>query len=88
MTNTLNTPVEVLERHYPLRIRHYALRHDSGGMGTHQGGDGLVREYEFLENAEISILSERREHAPWGLEGGSSGEAGRNLLDDDAIPGK
>lgn len=81
MTNTLNTPVEVLERHFPLRVNHYSIRRGSGGPGLHRGGDGIVREYQFLEDAELSLLSERRRHAPWGLNGGEAGMPGRNLLD-------
>ncbi len=88
MTNTLNTPVEVLERHYPLRILRYALRRNSGGCGQFQGGDGIVREYLFQADAELSILSERRVHAPWGLDGGKSGRAGINMLDGETLGGK
>lgn len=80
MTNTLNTPVEALERAFPLRIRRYALRANSGGSGTHHGGDGLVREYEFLAPATVTMLSERRSLAPAGLAGGEDGEVGRNVL--------
>ena len=69
MTNTLNTPVEVLEMNYPLRVRRYAVRRGSGGAGRHRGGDGLVREYEFLAAAEVTVLSERRLNAPWGSPG-------------------
>jgi N-methylhydantoinase B len=80
MTNTLNTPVEALEYAYPFRISRYALREKSGGAGRHQGGDGLVREYEFLQPAEITLLSDRRVTKPYGLQGGGSGEPGRNRL--------
>ncbi|KAA9132816.1 hydantoinase B/oxoprolinase family protein [Marinihelvus fidelis] len=88
MTNTLNTPVEVLERHYPLRVRRYAQRQGSGGGGQWHGGDGLVREYEFLDDAQLSIISERRLHAPWGLAGGQPGQPGENRLDGEQLPGK
>ena len=88
MTNTLNTPVEVLEQQYPLRIRRYAIRRNSGGKGARQGGDGLVREFEFLADAEISLLTERRLLAPWGLAGGGSGQPGRNLLNQKPLPPK
>ncbi len=88
MTNTLNTPVESLELHYPVRIRRYAIRRGSGGKGRHAGGDGLIREYEFLEETQVSILSERRQHSCWGLSGGEPGKAGKNLLDGVALPGK
>jgi N-methylhydantoinase B len=80
MTNTLNTPVEALEYAYPLRVRRYALRAGSGGAGRHWGGDGLVRELEFLSPATVTILSERRRTAPYGLHGGEPGKPGRNLL--------
>lgn len=88
MTNTLNTPIEVLEMNYPLRVRRYAVRVGSGGPGRHRGGDGLVREYEFLAPATVTLLTERRRHAPWGLGGGADGAAGRNLLDGNALPPK
>ncbi len=80
MTNTLNTPVEALEYAYPFRISCYALRDGSGGTGMHRGGDGLVREYEFLQPAEITLLSDRRITKPYGLEGGTSGQSGINRL--------
>jgi N-methylhydantoinase B len=88
MTNTLNTPVEVLEMHYPLRITRYALRDNSGGAGKHAGGDGLVREYEFLQPASVTLLTERRRHNPWGLQQGLAGEPGCNKHNDDPLPGK
>ncbi|NIM69711.1 MAG: hydantoinase B/oxoprolinase family protein [Xanthomonadales bacterium] len=88
MTNTLNTPVEILERHYPLRILRYAIRRDSGGRGRFRGGHGVIREYAFLAPAQCSIISERRRHAPWGAQGGAPGAAGRNLLDGKQIPPK
>jgi N-methylhydantoinase B len=80
MTNTLNTPVEALEYAYPCRVRRYALRAGSGGAGQHRGGDGLVREIEFLCPATVTILSERRRTAPYGLQGGKPGARGRNVL--------
>ena len=88
MTNTLNTPVEVLERRYPLRVQKYGLRIDSGGRGWHAGGDGIIREFCFLAPAEVSLLTERRAHRPWGLSGGSGGRQGRNLLNGVDLPGK
>ena len=80
MTNTLNTPVEALERTFPFRIRTYALRTGSGGSGRHAGGDGVVREYELLAPATATMLSTRRDHGPWGLAGGSDGAPGRSVL--------
>jgi N-methylhydantoinase B len=88
MTNTLNTPIESLEMHYPIRIREYSIRRGSGGDGRYAGGNGLIREFEFLEPAELTLITERRRIAPWGLEGGASGAPGKNLLDDKILPGK
>ncbi len=88
MTNTLNTPVEVLEAAYPLRIRRYALRTGSGGNGRRKGGDGLVREYEFLAPARVTLLTERRRHSPWGLLGGSDGLPGENRHNGNIIAAK
>jgi N-methylhydantoinase B len=88
MTNTLNTPVEVLEATYPLRIRRYALRHGSGGSGLRRGGDGLLREYEFLAAAQVTLLSERRRRGPWGLAGGHAGLPGQNRLNGNDLPAK
>jgi N-methylhydantoinase B len=88
MTNTLNTPVESVEMHYPLRINRYEVRDGSGGQGKQSGGEGLVREYEFLANAELSLLTERRVYGPWGLNGGKNGEPGENLLNGKMLPGK
>lgn len=88
MTNTLNTPVESLEMHYPLRIRRYQVRRGSGGEGLKRGGDGLVREFEFLQATSVTLLTERRGHAPWGLNGGGSGMPGVNRLDGEILPAK
>jgi N-methylhydantoinase B len=80
MTNTMNTPGEALELTYPFRVREYALRRRSGGAGRHRGGDGLVREYEFLANAHVTIVGERRRRPSWGARGGSPGATGRDAL--------
>ncbi len=80
MTNSLNTPVEAFEHQFPLRIRAYRIRRGSGGAGRHRGGDGIVREFEFLGPAQATILSDRRERGPWGLDGGGQGKPGRNSL--------
>ena len=88
MTNTRNTPVEVLEQTYPMRVRRYALRRGSGGAGRHAGGDGVVREFEFLDAAQFSLLTERRRLAPAGADGGADGAVGRNRLNDADLPGK
>ena len=76
MSNTLNTPVEALELSYPLRVERYELRHGSGGGGRHRGGDGVVRELRVLEDCRLSLLSERRLHAPQGAGGGAAGAPG------------
>ena len=92
MTNTLNTPVEALEVAFPFRITRYALRRGSGGAGQQRGGDGVVREYELLAPATVTLLSERRAAAPWGLAGGADGQPGRNTLvragGEEALPAK
>lgn len=88
MTNTRNTSVEVLESTLPLRVRRYALALGSGGVGRHAGGDGLIREYEFLEPTQVTLISDRRVHPPWGRVGGASGAAGVNLLNGVPLPGK
>jgi len=80
MTNSLNTPIEALEAAYPVRVRHYSLRRGSGGQGRFRGGDGIIREVEFLTDVRGSILSERRRFQPYGLAGGKPGKAGRNEL--------
>jgi N-methylhydantoinase B/oxoprolinase/acetone carboxylase alpha subunit len=80
MTNSLNTPLEALENYLPMRIRAYALRRGSGGSGRNRGGDGIVREYEFAVPARVTIMSERRVFPPYGLDGGSPGQCGRNGL--------
>ena len=94
MTNTLNTPVEALEFEFPLRVSRYAIRHGSGGGGAHRGGDGLVREMEFLAPAHLTVLSERRRSRPYGLRGGEPGQSGENVLhrhdakEEDPLPAK
>ncbi len=88
MTNTLNTPAEVIELELPLRVRAHAVRRGSGGAGRHPGGDGLVREIEFLAHATATLLTERRRRGPWGLAGGEDGTAGRNTLNGETLPGK
>ena len=88
MTNTRNTPTEVLEMAYPLRVLRYQIRHGSGGAGLHPGGDGIIREVEFLAPATVTLLSERRTHHPWGLQGGDAGAKGENWLNAKRLPGK
>ena len=88
MTNTLNTPIEVLEMDFPLRVNRYQLRSGSGGPGKHRGGDGLVREFEFHAPAVVTLLTERRRRQPWGLQGGGAGTAGENRYNGKLLPGK
>jgi N-methylhydantoinase B len=80
MSNSLNTPIEALEHAYPLRIRRYSLRPRSGGRGRHRGGDGIRRDVELLADADVSLLTERRERGPHGAAGGADGAPGENLL--------
>lgn len=80
MTNTAITDPEVLELRYPVRLRRFAIRQGSGGKGTHRGGDGVVREFEFLEPLTISLLTQHRVQAPYGLGGGMPGRSGRQTL--------
>jgi N-methylhydantoinase B/oxoprolinase/acetone carboxylase alpha subunit len=80
MTNTLNTPIEALERAYPMRVRRLRLRSGSGGAGRWRGGDGIERDLEMLEAVTLSLISERRSSAPWGLDGGGPGAPGENWL--------
>lgn len=80
MTNSLNTPVEALEYSYPLRVRRYAIRRRSGGRGRYRGGDGIVREIQLLADARVSLLSDRRKFAPYGLHGGEAGKSGGATL--------
>ncbi len=88
MTNTLNTPVESLEIHYPLRITRYEIREKSGGPGEHFGGNGLIREFEFLDDAQVTLLTERRSHAAWGINGGENGLKGENWYDGEKMVSK
>jgi len=78
MTNTRITDPEILESRYPVLLREFSLRKQSGGAGRFHGGDGLVREIEFLKPLTVSILSERRNHTPYGLYGGEPGAKGEN----------
>ena len=92
MSNTRNTPIEALEMELPLRVRRYSLRHGSGGSGRYRGGDGLCRELVFLAPARVTLLTDRRVHAPYGLFGGEPGAVGINTLERDGtitkLPGK
>ncbi|HLZ40878.1 MAG TPA: hydantoinase B/oxoprolinase family protein [Candidatus Sulfotelmatobacter sp.] len=76
MTNSLNTPAESLEYAYPLRVRSYSLRPESGGLGKYRGGDGIVREIEVLTDCDVTLLADRHSRGPWGLSGGREGAPG------------
>ncbi|MGA7847863.1 MAG: hydantoinase B/oxoprolinase family protein [Terriglobales bacterium] len=93
MTNSLNTPAEALEYAYPIRLRQYSFRSNSGGTGLHAGGDGIVREIEVLTDAQVTLLADRRSRGPYGLAGGADGAPGRTLIirrdgTEEEIPGK
>jgi len=80
MTNSLNTPAEALEYAYPVRLRRYSLRPNSGGGGQHKGGDGIIREIEVLTDAQVTLLADRRTRGPYGLAGGEDGKPGRTVI--------
>ena len=80
MTNTKNTPIEALERAFPLRVLRYRLRQGSGGAGLASGGEGIERDLQVLVDATVSLITERRVSQPWGLAGGEPGAVGENWL--------
>jgi N-methylhydantoinase B len=80
MTNTLNTPIEALEYSYPIQVIRYCIREYSGGQGSYNGGDGIIREIKLLSNAQVTLLTERRNTQPYGLFGGEPGQSGVNKL--------
>lgn len=80
MTNTLNTPIEVIENDYPIQMECYKIRNNSGGKGLHNGGDGIQREFKVLTDCYFTVLSERRQYPPYGILGGKPGSLGKNLL--------
>jgi len=93
MTNSLNTPAEALEYAYPLRVRKYSLRPESGGQGKFRGGDGIVREIEVLTDCDVTLLADRRSRGPWGLSGGANGASGAAFVtrlngEVEKLPGK
>jgi N-methylhydantoinase B/oxoprolinase/acetone carboxylase alpha subunit len=88
MTNSWNTPIEAFEHEYPLRVESYRIRPNSGGAGAHRGGDGIIRELRFLEETDVTILSDRRARGPWGLAGGQDGKPGVNELDASKLAAK
>ena len=80
MTNSLNTPLEALENYLPIKIKRYGLRKGSRGRGLYEGGEGIIREYEFHVPTQVTLISERRKFSPYGTKGGKSGKKGRNTL--------
>jgi N-methylhydantoinase B len=88
MSNTLNTPVEALELEYPMRVERFELAAGSGGEGAHRGGDGIVRSIRVLEQATLSLLTDRRRHRPQGRKGGGPGAVGRNLCNGEELSPK
>ena len=92
MSNSLNTPIEALEHAYPFRVVHYGIRKESGGTGTHRGGDGLRRDIQLLTPGRVTLLTERRLQGPRGASGGSDGARGENVLiqgkSEKRLPGK
>lgn len=80
VTNSRNTPIEVLERTYPMRVLRYRLRRGSGGAGLAPGGEGIERDLQVLEDCTVSLITERRVSQPWGLAGGEPGAVGENWL--------
>jgi len=92
MTNTKLTDPEELERRYPVRLRRFGIRSDSGGSGRWAGGDGIIRELEFLAPVQMTLVSQHRQEAPYGLNGGSPGHCGRQFWvradgTEEALPG-
>ena len=88
MSNTRNTPIESLERSYPIVIDEYSVRRGSGGSGEHRGGDGIVRRYRVLEACTVTLVTERRTRAPAGAQGGASAMVGHNKLNGKLLPAK
>jgi N-methylhydantoinase B/oxoprolinase/acetone carboxylase alpha subunit len=88
MTNSWNTPIEAFENLYPVRIRRYTLRQGSGGAGKHRGGDGIVREFEFEAPAEVTLLADRRDRGPYGLQNGKPGRTGAAYLNGKPVAGR
>ena len=89
MTNTRITDPEVLEFRYPVRLHQFSLRPNSGGKGKWTGGDGVIREVEFLESLEVNLLTQHRVERPYGMRGGSAGQPGKQLIlraDGTAVP--
>ena len=87
MTNTAITDPEILEHRYPVRLHRFALRSGSGGKGKWHGGDGIMREVEFLAPLHVSLLTQHREIEPYGMDGGECGTRGKQFLNGIPLPG-
>ena len=87
MTNTAITDPEILEQRYPVRLRRFEIREGSGGNGRWRGGNGIIREVEFLRELQVSLLTQHRVVEPYGLEGGDPGKTGRQSLNDEPLDG-
>jgi N-methylhydantoinase B/oxoprolinase/acetone carboxylase alpha subunit len=93
MTNTMNTPVEALERYFPFRVIRYEIRRGTGGRGRYRGGDGIRRDLRMMEDSVVTVISDRRRFSPYGLHGGEKGRQGENVLiradgTEEVLPGK
>jgi len=88
MTNSWNSPVEAFEHQYPVRIESYRVRRGSGGVGRQRGGDGIVRSFRFLADAEVTLIADRRLLGAYGLHGGQAGQPGQDRLNGRKIPSK
>ena len=92
MTNSWNTPLEVFEQVYPVRLVRYGVRRGSGGAGRYRGGDGVVREIQLLVDTQVGLLGDRRKRGPYGLAGGAAGKPGKNVIvrrgKTEEVPGK
>lgn len=80
MTNTRGTDPEILEYRYPVILNNYSVRKDSGGNGRHCGGEGIYREMTFLDNVELTVLTQHRKEGPYGLKGGDPGKVGEQWV--------
>lgn len=80
MTNTRITDPEILESRLPIRLRRFGIRRNSGGVGSHRGGDGMIRELEFLRPLTVSMITSRRRTRPYGIDGGAAGQSGKQVL--------
>lgn len=78
MTNSRLTDVEILEQRFPVRVWELSVAENTGGAGQHRGGDGILRDVEFLEPMDVSLITNNRKYAPQGLKGGQNGQSGLN----------